>query len=53
VPERIFDGLACEYAARFGTPLYPCGVLTEKKNLEMITDGGKREKISFTGYRHF
>ena len=38
VPERIFDGLACEYAARFGTPFIPAGS-DGKKNLEMITDG--------------
>lgn len=49
----MFPSLAETYFSRFGTPLYRFGELVREKGLSLVTKEGKREKLSFTGFKHF
>lgn len=48
-----FGALAAAYAARFGRPLVAVGETSGSAGIEMTTNDGKREKLTFTGFQHF
>jgi thiamine-monophosphate kinase len=47
------DGVAADYANRFGRPLHAIGEITATGDMERVTAGGRRLRVSPTGWDHF
>lgn len=46
------EQLQREYLAKFGSPLYPIGTITEGEGIEWLK-GGEPQKIELMGFRHY
>ena len=48
-----YAALAQAYRSRFGTPLYKIGEMLQSTGLWMVTNEGKRVKLTIKGFQHF